>query len=103
MQAERITSDVAKGILDIIWIDGSTQQFGHAYLRRQCKCADCKALRLRTQVPPAVSGGVRIIAIRPVGSYGVQLVFDDGHDRGIYPWVYLKTLTEEATLEAAQH
>ena len=24
--------------------------------------------------------------------YGIQIVFDDGHDRGIYPWVYLQTL-----------
>ena len=25
----------------------------------------------------------------PVGHYGVKLVFDDGHDSGIYTWDYL--------------
>ncbi|WP_245726175.1 gamma-butyrobetaine hydroxylase-like domain-containing protein [Pseudomonas jinjuensis] len=31
---------------------------------------------------------VRLRAIQPQG-YGVQPVFSDGHDRGIYPWQYL--------------
>ncbi|VVQ11755.1 hypothetical protein PS938_03710 [Pseudomonas fluorescens] len=25
--------------------------------------------------------------------YGLQLVFSDGHERGIYPWAYLAQLT----------
>ncbi|CAI8772207.1 hypothetical protein EMIT0P43_170072 [Pseudomonas jessenii] len=25
--------------------------------------------------------------------YGLQLVFSDGHERGIYPWAYLARLT----------
>ncbi len=29
---------------------------------------------------------VRIKAIEPVGNYAVKLVFDDGHDTGIYTW-----------------
>jgi DUF971 family protein len=29
--------------------------------------------------------------VNPQG-YGVQLVFDDGHERGIYPWSYLREL-----------
>ena len=38
---------------------------------------------------------VRIIAVEPVG-YGVQLVFSDGHARGIYPWAYLAELAATA-------
>ena len=33
--------------------------------------------------------------INPIGEMGVQLVFSDGHDRGIYPWPYLHELTED--------
>jgi DUF971 family protein len=29
---------------------------------------------------------VNIDAIEPVGAYAVKLVFDDGHDSGIYSW-----------------
>ena len=33
-----------------------------------------------------VAKEVNIIAIEPVGNYAVKLVFDDGHDTGIYSW-----------------
>ena len=35
---------------------------------------------------------VGISDIRPVGHYAVQLVFDDGHDTGLYSWEYLYDL-----------
>ena len=33
-----------------------------------------------------------ITAIKPVGNYALQLVFDDGHDTGLYSWSYLHLL-----------
>ena len=35
---------------------------------------------------------VGITAIKPVGNYALQLVFDDGHDTGLYSWPYLYEL-----------
>jgi DUF971 family protein len=35
---------------------------------------------------------VGIAAINPVGNYALQLVFDDGHDTGLYSWTYLHEL-----------
>ncbi|MEM1433876.1 MAG: DUF971 domain-containing protein [Pseudomonadota bacterium] len=35
---------------------------------------------------------VAITQIVPTGNYGVRLVFDDGHDTGIYSWDYLEDL-----------
>jgi DUF971 family protein len=35
---------------------------------------------------------VNISAIEPVGTYGVRLVFTDGHDTGLYSWDYLHEL-----------
>lgn len=29
---------------------------------------------------------VKITAIEPVGHYAVRLIFDDGHDTGLYSW-----------------
>ena len=31
-------------------------------------------------------------AVEPVGNYAVKLVFDDGHDSGLYTWDYLYEL-----------
>ena len=35
---------------------------------------------------------VGIKAVEPVGQYAVKLVFDDGHDSGLYSWKYLREL-----------
>jgi len=35
---------------------------------------------------------VGITAVQPVGNYAVRLVFDDGHQTGIYSWSYLYEL-----------
>ena len=37
---------------------------------------------------------VSIESIEPVGQYAIRLVFDDGHDSGIYSWKTLKSLGE---------
>ncbi|RUW64645.1 gamma-butyrobetaine hydroxylase-like domain-containing protein, partial [Mesorhizobium sp. M4B.F.Ca.ET.049.02.1.2] len=31
-----------------------------------------------------------------IGSYAIRLVFSDGHDRGIYPWSYLREIADSA-------
>ena len=35
---------------------------------------------------------VNVERVEPVGNYAVKLVFDDGHDSGIYSWAYLYEL-----------
>ncbi|WP_163266959.1 gamma-butyrobetaine hydroxylase-like domain-containing protein [Chelativorans alearense] len=43
-------------------------------------------------------GGKKDVAIarmEPVGNYAVRIVFDDGHDTGLYSWSYLATLGRE--------
>ena len=44
--------------------------------------------------PPPVRGkaNVKIQRLEPVGNYAVRIVFDDGHDSGLYSWDYLKQL-----------
>ena len=77
--------------LRLSWADGSESLLDHAELRRQCPCSQCRAFRLKGMAP-LVDDRVRLIELNPQG-YGVQLVFSDGHQRGIYPWAYLANLT----------
>ena len=37
---------------------------------------------------------VSISRIEPVGNYAIRIVFDDGHDSGLYAWEYLANLAE---------
>lgn len=78
-----------EGRLRLEWTDG-VQWIDHDRLRSQCPCSQCRAFRLRG-TPPKASDGVRLLEIHPQG-YGLQLVFSDGHQRGIYPWAYLAEL-----------
>lgn len=38
---------------------------------------------------------VAIARIEPVGNYAVRIIFDDGHDTGIFTWTYLHELGHE--------
>jgi ATP-binding protein involved in chromosome partitioning len=46
---------------------------------------------------------VKIADLRPVGNYAVRIVFDDGHDTGLYAWSYLQTLNEERDRRWAEY
>ncbi|MCU1716648.1 DUF971 domain-containing protein [Pseudomonas sp. 5P_3.1_Bac2] len=78
-------------LLLVQWADGRSHSFSHARLRAACPCSSCRAGRLAGRIDLA-SSDVQITAINSQG-YGVQLVFSDGHERGIYPWSYLQGLT----------
>jgi len=60
-------------------------------LRRQCPCSQCRAFRLQG-LTVKVDPRIRVIELNQQG-YGLQLIFSDGHERGIYPWPYLSGLT----------
>ncbi|MES2820332.1 MAG: gamma-butyrobetaine hydroxylase-like domain-containing protein [Pseudomonadota bacterium] len=87
-----IRNQRAEGVLHLLWPDGRDLSLGHARLRAACPCAQCRAARLHGHIE-LVNEGVRLSSIKAQG-YGVQLLFDDGHGRGIYPWDYLLTLVE---------
>lgn len=78
-------------LLTVEWSDGATQRLPNALLRRHCRCTECESAR-RAGTPASVPDGVVIDEINLIGSYGVQFVFSDGHERGIYPWLYLHGL-----------
>jgi DUF971 family protein len=63
------------------------------HLRNQCRCAACKQLALQG-TPVIATADTQLTNASPVGSYAVQLHFSDGHERGIYPWRYLRELAE---------
>jgi DUF971 family protein len=83
----------ASGVLAIEWQDGSFSALPHAWLRARCRCAAC-AQAARTAAAPTLAP-VALTDIRPISDQGVNLVFSDGHDRGIYPWTYLRALGDE--------
>ena len=81
--------------LSVIWEDGAVSRLDAAMLRRNSRSASARRERMGGEQPPP-SEDVRLTDLRLVGAYGVQLVFSDGHDQGIYPWNYLRQLADAA-------
>jgi DUF971 family protein len=84
----------ASGLLELAWADGRRARFTAAVLRQACKCAACEKRR-RDGHLPAPPAGTALTELNPIGDMGLQLVFSDGHDRGIYPWPYLHQLSSD--------
>ncbi|WP_371917127.1 DUF971 domain-containing protein [Pseudomonas sp. QS1027] len=89
MQPLAVRHRRSEGLLLLTWADGP-QLLAYARLRAACPCAQCRAARLQGRID-LVQADVRLLEVNPQG-YGVQLVFDDGHQQGIYPWAYLREL-----------
>lgn len=86
--------------LAIEWEDGSSSYYSIGYLRKMSPSADMKELRDQmeknplTILPQGTGGGQEIAAVSAemVGNYAIKIVFNDGHDTGIYSWVYLRKI-----------
>jgi DUF971 family protein len=92
MRPQAIINDDPARALVIEWEDGTRQMLGSAALRLQCRCAHCIAERRAGSSLPQPVADIRIVDVRPVGAYALQIVFSDGHARGIFPWSLLRAL-----------
>ena len=84
-------------VLEVAWGDGTRFELPCEYLRVFSPSAE---LRGHGLPEPMLVGGkreVNIARVEPVGRYAVRLVFDDGHDSGIYSWDILRELGETQT------
>ncbi len=86
------------GRLDILWNDGQRSTLDASALRSACRCAACESLR-RAGTPATPAANIALTQLQPVGEFGLQLGFSDGHDRGIYPWAYLHELSSTLSLQ----
>src|SRR5579862_5412124 len=79
-------------LLEVSFSDGSRYELPFQYLRVYSPSAEVKGHGPGQEVLVLGKEDVRIVAVEPVGQYAVKLVFDDGHDTGLYTWKYLHEL-----------
>ena len=96
VQPTRFDYDEAERALLIEWADGVTQRIPFAVLRRACPCAACKgefgyAGRFASE-PELHPGEDELADISLVGAYGLNVVWADGHNTGIYTFDGLRRL-----------
>ena len=78
-------------LLVIEFSDGKRFELPCEYLRVFSKAKEARTL----ETPITGKEEVSISRIEPQGQYAVRLVFDDGHDTGIYSWDTLYELGEK--------
>jgi DUF971 family protein len=85
----------------IKWDDGTESFIGLKTLRQHCPCAGCKG---ETDVMGNLHKGPEIQLtprsytlkrIDNIGGYGLQPVWGDGHNSGIFPFAMLRKLGDQ--------
>lgn len=79
-------------ILEVTFDDGQTFKLPCEYLRVFSPSAEVRGHGPGQETLQAGKQEVNINAIEPVGHYAVRLVFDDGHDTGLFTWATLHDL-----------
>ncbi len=79
-------------LLVVAFDDGSEFSFSFEYLRVHSPSAEVVGHGPGQETLQTGKEDVAITRIDPVGHYAVRLVFDDGHDTGLYSWTYLHEL-----------
>jgi DUF971 family protein len=81
--------------LELNYGDNEAYRLSCEYLRVYSPSAEVRGHGPGQEVLQTGKQHVAITAIKPVGNYALQLVFDDGHDTGLYSWDYLYQLCLE--------
>ena len=87
-----IRLEQSRRLLVLEYADGQRFELPCEYLRTHSPSAEVRGHGLSE--PKLMTGkeNVNITHIEPIGSYAVELQFDDGHRTGIYSWDFLYEL-----------
>ena len=89
---EEIRLDLPTSTLEVRFDTGESFKLGAEFLRVNSPSAEVRGHG--AERPKAVGGkrNVKISDMKEIGNYAVRLIFDDGHDTGLYSWDYLYEL-----------
>ena len=90
-----ITAHQQSRVLEIGFDDGASFRIPFELLRVYSPSAEVQGHGPGQEVLQTGKRGVEIVALEPVGHYGIKPIFSDGHDTGIFSWSYLYRLGAE--------
>ena len=87
-----IRLDPGKTTLTVAFENGDRFQLPAEYLRIESPSAEVQGHAASQKVTVGGKKNVRVTGLEPVGNYAVRILFDDGHDTGLYSWDWLHEL-----------
>ena len=85
-----------KQTLEISFDDGARFSLSAELLRVLSPSAEVQGHSEAQRKTVGGKRNVQIISVDPVGNYAVRIGFDDMHDSGIYSWMFLRELGQDA-------
>jgi DUF971 family protein len=82
-------------LLEVTFDDATRFELPFEYLRVYSPSAEVRGHGPDQETLQLSKHEVGIKAVEPVGNYAVRILFDDGHDTGLYTWAYLHELGRE--------
>lgn len=80
--------------LSILFHDNYESEISAELLRIESPSAEVQGHSKEEKITPLNKKNVSIVNIEKVGNYAIRIIFDDGHDTGIYSWSYLRKVSE---------
>jgi DUF971 family protein len=90
-------------LLEVSYATGTQYALPAEYLRVFSPSAEVRGHGLEEPVLVPGKRGVQIAEIIPVGRYAVRIVFDDGHDSGLYTWDVFQALGQQQAANWARY
>jgi DUF971 family protein len=90
-------------LLEVSFDDGSRFELPFEYLRVFSPSAEVKGHGGGEGVLVTGKQSVGITGVEPVGNYALRLLFDDGHNTGLYSWSVLHELGSDHGVNWARY
>ncbi len=89
--------------LEVRFADGMNARLSAEFLRVHSPSAEVKGHAAGEGILVTDKETVGIKSIEPIGLYAVRIVFDDGHNTGLYTWAYLYEMSSERDRKWARY
>ncbi len=95
-EMHRVPSDIRlrrkSGILELVYDSGMKYELAAEFLRVYSPSAEVRGHGSGQEVLQTGKKHVQLTGVEAIGNYAIKLIFNDGHDSGIYTWEYLYDL-----------
>ncbi|RFC65546.1 DUF971 domain-containing protein [Fulvimarina endophytica] len=81
--------------MTLTWPGEGSSELPAEYLRVHSPSAEVRGHSEAERKTQFGKRDVAITNVQPVGNYAIKITFSDGHDTGLYSWVYLAELGRE--------
>jgi DUF971 family protein len=87
----------ADQILEVSWPDGRVDRLPYLTIRSQCPCAGCRDEWTGKRIldPKSIRTDLKLTGMENIGTYAVQLAWNDGHSSGLYTWETLRSIGDD--------